>query len=60
MGLPLPASTQWEKTEAAADIIYPIFNESVRQAAQGNTLYNDDTTMKILSLIKENQDKTAD
>jgi len=60
MGVPLPASTQWEKTEAAADLIYPVFNELVRQAAQGDILYNDDTTMKILSLMKENQDKTAD
>lgn len=60
MGVPLPASTQWEKTEAAANLIHPVFNELVRQAAQGDILHNDDTTMKILSLIKENQDKTAD
>lgn len=57
MGIPLPASTQWEKTEAAADLIYPIFNEFVRKAAQGEVLHNDDTTMKILSLIKENKEK---
>ena len=60
MGVPLPASTQWEKTEAAADHIYPVFNELVFQAAQGDILHNDDTTMKILSLMKENQDKTSD
>ncbi len=60
MGVPLPASTQWEKTEAAAaDLIYPVFNELVRQAARGDILYNDDTTMKVLSLMKENQDKTV-
>ncbi len=58
MGIPLPASTQWEKTEAAADLIYPIFSEFVRQAAQGEVLHNDDTTMKILSLIKENKEKS--
>ncbi len=58
MGIPLPASTQWEKTEAAADLIYPIFNEFIRQAAQGEVLHNDDTTMKILSLIKENKENT--
>lgn len=57
MGVPLPASTQWEKTEAAADILYPVFNELVRQAAQGDIIHNDDTTMKILSLMQENKDK---
>lgn len=60
MGIPLPASTQWERTEAAADLIYPVFNELARQAAQGDILHNDDTTMRILSLIEENKNKTAD
>jgi len=60
MGVPLPASTQWEKTEVAADLIYPVFNELARQAAQGDILHNDDTTMKILSLMEENKNKTSD
>ncbi len=38
LGVPLPASTQWDKTESAADLIYPAFNELKRQAAQGNIL----------------------
>ncbi|WP_321491775.1 hypothetical protein [uncultured Desulfobacter sp.] len=38
---------------------FPIFNELVRQAARGDILYNDDTTMKVLSLMEENQDKTV-
>jgi transposase len=58
LGVPLPASTQWDKTESAADLIYPAFNELKRQAAQGNILHNDDTPMKILELMKEN--KTRD
>ena len=58
-GIPLAATTQWEKTEAAADLIYPAFDELVRQAAQGHLFYNDDTTMKILSLIKENRGRTT-
>ncbi len=60
MGIPLPATTQWDKTEAAADLIYPVFYELARQAAQGDIIHNDDTTMKILELIKENKDRTAD
>lgn len=58
LGIPLPASTQWEKTQAHADLIYPAFDELKRQAAQGEVLHNDDTTMKILELIQEN--KTRD
>ncbi len=58
LGMPLPPSTQWEIIESVADKIHPVYTELVRQAAQGKVLYNDDTTMKILSLIKET-DKAA-
>lgn len=58
LGIPLPASSQWENTESAADLIYPAFYELERQAAQGGILHNDDTPMKILDLIQEN--KTRD
>ena len=34
-----------------ADRIYPAFDELVRQAAQGELFYNDDTTMKILAAV---------
>lgn len=51
LGIPLPASTQWEIVEKVADHIYPAYDELVRQAAQGELFFNDDTTMKILSLI---------
>jgi transposase len=54
MGIPLPASTQWEIVEQVADRIYPVYEELKRQAAQGDVIYNDDTTMKILALMKNN------
>jgi hypothetical protein len=57
LGLPVPASTQWEIVEGAADKIYPAYEELVRQAAQGEVLHNDDTGMKVLALMKENQSK---
>ena len=53
IGVPLPASTQWEVVETTADKIHPVYSELIRQAAQGELLYNDDTTMKILSNLKE-------
>jgi transposase len=60
LGIPLSASTQWDKVEEAADRIYPVFEEIKRQAAQGDLVYNDDTTMKILDLIKDNKQKSKD
>lgn len=50
LGIPLPASTQWEIVEEAAELIKPARDELIRQAAQGEVLYNDDTSMKVLSL----------
>ncbi len=55
-GVPLPASTQWEIAEQVADRIYPVYVEFNHQAAQGNVIHNDDTTMKILDLMKINQE----
>src|SRR5262249_26789444 len=51
LGVPLPASTQWDIVQAAATNLAPAFEELVRQAAQGEVLHNDDTTVKILELM---------
>jgi hypothetical protein len=51
--IPLPASTQWEIVQAVEGEVAPAFAELVRQAAQGDVLYNDDTTVKILALMGE-------
>jgi transposase len=48
VGIPLPASTQWDLVHALAEHAEPAFEELIRQAAQGDVLYNDDTTAKIL------------
>lgn len=50
LGMPLPASTQWEIVEEAASAIAPAHDELIRQAAQGEVLHNDDTSMKVLKL----------
>lgn len=52
LGIPLPASTQWEIIAEAAERIRPAFEELIRQAAQGEVFYNDDTRMKILTLAR--------
>lgn len=61
LGIPLPASTQWEMTEGCANKIYPAYDELIRQAAQSNLFHHDDTLMKILARLKEirTQDETS-
>jgi transposase len=49
--IPLPASTQWDIVQAEATTLRPAFEELIRQAAQGEVLHNDDTTVKILELM---------
>jgi transposase len=49
--IPLPASTQWDIVQAVAANLAPAFAELIRQAAQGDVLHNDDTTVKILELM---------
>src|SRR5262245_24172192 len=51
LGVPLPASTQWDIVHAVAANLAPAFDELIRQAAQGEVLHNDDTTVKILELM---------
>jgi transposase len=53
LGVPLPASTQWDIVEAVAGSLAPVLDELIRQAAQGEVLHNDDTTVKILELMGE-------
>ncbi|HEX4170458.1 MAG TPA: IS66 family transposase [Bryobacteraceae bacterium] len=57
LGIPLPAATQWEIVEEEADIIKPALEELIRQAAQGDVLHNDDTSMRVLRLAREPTDK---
>lgn len=56
LGIPLPASTQWEIVEEAADVIQTARDELIRQAAQGEVLHNDDTSMRVLSMVREASD----
>jgi len=51
LGIPLPASTQWEIVCAKAEKIAPAYEELICQAAQGEVVYNDDTTVKILEFM---------
>jgi hypothetical protein len=57
MGIPLPASTQWEIVEEAAEPMKPAHEELIRQAAESGILHNDDTSMRVLRLEREPSDE---
>ena len=54
--IPLPAATAWEIVAAGAASLAPVWDELVRQAAQGEVVHNDDTSMKILRFVREASD----
>ena len=54
-GVPLAASTQWGIVSEAAAQLRPVFDELRHQAANGKLLHNDDTSMRVLELMKENR-----
>ena len=53
LGIPLPRSTQWDMVAQAAKPLVAVYEELIRQAAQGEVLYNDDTAVRILALQRE-------
>jgi transposase len=57
LGIPLPAATQWEIVQEAAELIKPARDELIRQAAQGEVVHNDDTGMRVLRLARELTDE---
>jgi transposase len=57
LGIPLPAATQWEVVEEAAELLKPARDELIRQGAQGEVIHNDDTSMRVLRLAREPSDE---
>ena len=57
--IPLPAATQWELVRDAAVRLAPAFDALMRQAAQGEVFYNDDTTMTVLALTTAQRQAAA-
>jgi transposase len=48
---PIPSSTQWDVLDENAPTFKPVFGEMARQAAQGQVVHDDDTFVRILSLM---------
>jgi transposase len=59
LGIPVPASTQWEVVEEKAKRIEPAFQQLVRQAANDDVVFNDDTNVRILELRDKRAAKGA-
>jgi hypothetical protein len=53
--IPLAASTQWSIVHAVVPSIHPAYKALIRQAAQGEVVYNDDTTTRILEMMGLNR-----
>lgn len=51
LGTPVPASTQWEVVRDHLPAVEPAWLALCFLAAQGNVLHNDDTNVRILSLM---------
>jgi transposase len=59
LGVPVADATQWDQIEVVGDCAYKVCEQMEREAAQGERIFQDDTAVRILALIKENRDLVA-
>jgi transposase len=60
VGVPVADATQWDQIERVADCVYPVFELLQTLAAQGEVIYQDDTHVRILSLMAEHRQAQAE
>lgn len=53
MKIPLPAATQWDLVKNATPTAALVYEVLIDQAADAEIVYNDDTTMQVLKLTRE-------
>jgi transposase len=54
VGVPVSDATQWDQIEKVGDCAYVVFEQLEQMAAQGELIFQDDTAVRILSLMQEN------
>src|SRR6266516_1405242 len=54
LGVPVPDATQWDQIEKVGDCAYVVFAQMEQVAAQGELILQDDTAVRIVSLMQEN------
>lgn len=59
LNFPLPDATQWDLIEQLASYCYAPFNILKEYAANGRVIQNDDTSIRILEVIKQIKEGTA-
>jgi rubredoxin len=59
VGVPVSDATQWDQIERVADCVYPVFAQLQTLAAQGEVIYQDDTHVRILSLMAAHRQAQA-
>ena len=57
--VPVPDATQWDQIEQLGDCSYKVFAYLETLAAQGELIHQDDTSVRILSLMAENRTHQA-
>ena len=55
LGVPVPDATQWDAIEVVGDCAYKVFAQMEREAARGELIFQDDTAVRIVSLMQENR-----
>lgn len=55
LGVPLPASVQWEQVQRVSESLEPVLEHLSKEAAQAPVLFSDDTGMRVGALRKEIQ-----
>jgi arsenate reductase-like glutaredoxin family protein len=60
LGNPISATEIWEMTKDVANQLEPIFNELCQLAANCECIHNDDTSARVLNLMKENKEETPE
>jgi transposase len=55
LGVPLPDATPWDVIAMVGDRGHAVFRHLEHLAAQGEVIFQDDTSVRILSRVKEHQ-----
>jgi hypothetical protein len=55
LGVPLPPGTQWQLVEEVANAVFPVYKTLKQMASHADVFYADDSPIRILSLMAENE-----
>jgi hypothetical protein len=59
VGVPVADATLWDQAEGVADGVYPVVEQLMTEAAQSRLIFHDDTTARIITLIKANRQRSG-